>query len=104
MSSSARVFPSRWTESRGDQRLLVVGTLASGVLVAYTAATAAGAPAAVLSVVFTMTVPLVAPLAWWAFTRAPAELRLLVGFIAAAATLWFIGSLVWFYYFVDAGS
>src|SRR5919204_4212596 len=71
---------------------------------AYAAATVAGAPRSVLDTVFTMTIPLVVPAGWWAFVRAPEELRTCLCLLAGAATLWLIGSLGWYVYFVRAGN
>jgi signal transduction histidine kinase len=77
--------------------------VAACVVAVYAAATIAGAPADVLSSVFALTVPLVPVAAWWAFARAPAELRVLIGFLAGAATLWLAGSLDWYRHFVETG-
>jgi signal transduction histidine kinase len=41
--------------------------------------------------------------AWWAFVRAPADLRVLTGFLAGAATLWLVGSLDWYRNFLAGG-
>src|SRR5262245_41527239 len=41
---------------------------------------------------------------WWAYARAPAELRSLMRMLAWAATLWLVGSLVWTAYYVVGGN
>lgn len=104
MTSSLGMLVGRPTLGGEERRFLVLSAFAAWFVLAYSVATVAGAPGSVLSTSFTMTVPLVAPLAWWAFAKAGPELRVLCGFLAPAATLWLLGSLVWFYYFVEAGN
>jgi signal transduction histidine kinase len=86
------------------QRLLIAVAAGACCFVgAYAAATVAGVSADLMSSIWALTIPLVPAAAWWAFARAPADLRVLVGFLAAAATLWLAGSLDWYYHFVAAG-
>jgi hypothetical protein len=43
--------------------------------------------------------------AWWAYLRAPRELRRLILLLAWAATFWLLGSLAWYgYYFAGGGT
>lgn len=104
MTSSPTALPARSTSGHDRRRFAALSALAACFVLVYAAATAAGAPDTVLSTVFTMSIVLVPPLAWWTFFRAPPELRLLVVFLASAGTLWLLGSLIWFYYFVEAGN
>jgi hypothetical protein len=104
MIDSPIVLPARRRAGRDERRFVLLAALAACFVTAYTTATIAGAPGSLLSTVFTMTVPLVTPLAWWAFVKAPPDLRALAAFLAGAATLWLFGSLVWYYYFVTEGN
>lgn len=72
--------------------LWVVGGAA---FAAYALAVAAGAPRLVLTFAFTGLMLLVPPSGWWAFARAPGELRYPVLLLALAATLWLAGSAIW---------
>jgi hypothetical protein len=53
--------------------------------------------------VFTFTIVLVPSAAWWAFAKAPPDIKMLTGFLASASTLWLAGSLDWYYHFAAAG-
>jgi hypothetical protein len=81
-----------------------LSALAACFALAYAAATAAGVPRAVLSAVFTVTIAILPLVGWWAFVRAPRDLRLWAGLVAGAATLWLLGSLAWYVEFVKAGN
>lgn len=69
--------------------------LGAAAFAAYATAVAAGAPKPILTFVFTGLMILVPPAVWWAYARAPAQLRRPVLLLAFAATLWLIGSAIW---------
>jgi hypothetical protein len=89
--------------SLGETRPVLVAGAGAGLIVAYAAATVAGAPDTALTVLFSAVVAMVAPLAWWAFARIPVEFRRLCGVLAVGATLWLAGTLVWLFYFLTGG-
>lgn len=82
---------------------MLVAAAGAGVFLTYGAATVAGAPDTALTVLFSVVVAMVVPLAWWAFARIPAEFRRLSGLLALGATLWLAGTLVWLFYFLAGG-
>ena len=61
-------------------------------------------PRATSSLIFSIVVFPVPFLAWWAYARAPRELRSMWLLGAWAATSWFAGSLVWYAFFLANGS
>src|SRR5215210_7066958 len=63
-----------------------------------------GAPTAVLSPFFSVFMVPVPFVGWWAYLRAPPELRRFFLILALAATFWLIGSLVWYVYYFAGGS
>jgi hypothetical protein len=63
-----------------------------------------GAPTAVLSPFFSVFMAPVPFVGWWAYLRAPPELRRFFLILAWAATFWLIGSLVWYFYYFAGGS
>jgi len=83
-------------------RLLVVGL--GGAYAAYFLATVGGAPSSLLSPLFSVFMLPVPFVVWWACMRAPPELRRLLRLLAWAATLWLVGSLVWYVYYFAGGS
>ena len=83
-------------------RLLSVAAVV--LLVVYLAATLAGMPRATSSLIFSVVVFPVPFLAWWAYARSPRELRSMWLLGAWAATSWFVGSLVWYAFFLANGS
>jgi hypothetical protein len=89
------------TRARGF-RIFVV-TL-GGAYLAYFLATVGGAPQALLSPLYSVFLVPVPFVVWWAYRRAPAELRRLILLLAWAATLWLVGSLVWYVYYFAGGS
>jgi hypothetical protein len=102
---------SHWmpvTDSRpfalAHRRFATLSALAACFALAYAAATAVGVPGAVLSAVFTMTIAMLPLVGWWAFVRAPRDLRVWSALVAGAATLWLLGSLAWYVEFVKAGN
>src|SRR5215210_7501292 len=71
---------------------------------AYFIAVVAGTPTSLTSPlysVFMLPVPFVV---WWAYRRAPQDLRRLIHILAWAATLWLVGSLVWYAYYFTGDS
>jgi hypothetical protein len=61
-------------------------------------------PRATSSLIFSVVVFPVPFLAWWAYARSPRELRSMWLLGAWAATTWFVGSLVWYGFFLANGS
>jgi hypothetical protein len=72
--------------------------------VAYALAVVAGAPRPVLTFVFNGLMLLVPPAVWWAYARAPAQLRRPLLLLALGATMWLIGSVVWEAFYLAAGN
>jgi hypothetical protein len=77
--------------------------IASGVFV-YFLGTVLGAPTAVLSPFFSVFMAPVPFVGWWAYLRAPHELRRFFLILAWAATFWMIGSVAWYGYYFAGGS
>ena len=71
---------------------------------AFAFATFAGVPESVVTLVFGVVMVPVPFVAWLTYARAPAELRRLWLLLALAATLWFLGSLVWYALYFEAGA
>lgn len=86
-----------------DRRLALIAALLAVVIAGCGATVGLDAPSAALNVFFTLAMPVLPALAWWAYLRAPTDLRRFCGFMAAAASLWLVGSLVWYYNFAAAG-
>jgi hypothetical protein len=82
-------------------RLLVV--LCLTLFAADLAATLAGIGNGAVTTGFSAAVAPVPVLVWWAYRRAPPELRRPVFLLAWAATLWLCGSLVWEAYYTAGG-
>lgn len=85
------------------RRLKALSAVAGVVLVLYWAAVIAGVPSAVLSVVFTATVPVFLGLVWWAAVRAARDMRLFVVLAAVAVTFQAVGTGLWYVAFVRNG-
>lgn len=103
------VFESEWlrpppTRPAGERRFQLLAVAVLTIFTAYLAATLAGAPRETSRFVFSIVVFPVPFVVWWAFARAPENLRRTVLLCAWAATLWLIGSLVWYGFFVAAGN
>lgn len=86
------------------RRFQFVVLVVAGAYVAYFAATVSGAPSDLLSPLFSVFMLPVPFVVWWAYMRAPPELRRLIHVLAWAATLWLVGSLVWYAYYFAGGS
>jgi hypothetical protein len=97
-------FRPRMTRPSGERKFRLLAFGAAILLLAYLAATLAGAPRQTSSLIFSVAVLPVPFLAWWAYMRAPANLRRTWLFGAWAATLWLGGSLVWYVFFLTDGS
>jgi hypothetical protein len=63
-----------------------------------------GAHKSSVDVAFTAMLAALPPLAWWAVARAPAQLRRPFRLLALASTLWLVGTLVWYAYYLDEGN
>src|SRR5919106_3889444 len=83
-----------------DRRVHLLALWAGGLVFTYVLAASLGASATALNVVLTLAVALVAVLGWGAWLKAPAAMRPMCAFLAPAATCWFVGTLIWDYYFV----
>jgi hypothetical protein len=86
------------------RRFRALAVLTSAGLVVYLLGAALGAPTSVLSPYFSVFMLPVPFVVWWAYTKAPPELRRLILLLAWAATLWLLGSLVWYAYYFAEGS
>src|SRR3954454_8437591 len=88
----------------GERRFHLFTLAAATIFVAYVVATVVGAPRDTLSLVSAVVVLPVPFVGWWAYRRAPENLRLTFLLCAWAATLWLVGSLVWYGFFLAEGS
>jgi hypothetical protein len=86
-----------------DRRLHVLCVGAAALVVTYAAAASLGASSIALNLILTVSVGIVAVLGWGAFVRAPEPIRPMCSFLAPAATCWFVGTIVWDYYFIADG-
>jgi hypothetical protein len=81
-----------------------LSVLLGGAFAAYGIATLAGTDSDLLSPVYYVFMAPVPVVVWWAYARAPTELRRLVFTLGWAATLWLVGSVVWYGYYLAAGN
>lgn len=88
----------------GARRFRALAFLIGAGLVVYLLGAALGAPTSVLSPYFSVFMLPVPFVVWWAYAKAPPDLRLLILLLAWAATLWLVGSLVWYGYYFAEGS
>jgi hypothetical protein len=86
-----------------DRRLHVLCAGAATLVVTYGAAATLGASSVALNLILTVAVGIVAVLGWGAFARAPTPIRPMCSWLAPAATCWFVGTIVWDYYFIAEG-
>jgi hypothetical protein len=86
-----------------ERRLRRLALLAAAVYAAHFTAAIAGAPKVVVSVAFIVFVLPVPFLGWWAYTRAAVNLRRPFLLLAIAATLWLVGTVVWYGYYFAGG-
>src|SRR5918996_1407236 len=86
-----------------ERRFRRLALLAAVVYCAHFAAAIAGAPKTLVSLAFSLFVLPVPFLGWWAYTRAPPNLRRPFLLLATAATLWLAGTLVWYGYYFAGG-
>lgn len=103
------VHQSEWlrpvtTRTDGERRFRLLSLGAAALFLVYLVATVAGAPRATSSLIFSVVVFPVPFIGWWAYARAPTNLRRTWLLCAWAATLWFAGSLVWYGFFLTNGS
>src|SRR5690242_7022173 len=103
------VFDSEWLRHSslrpaGERRFQLLAVVVLLLFLVYAGATIGGAPAQTLSLVSAIVIFPVPLVVWCAYARAPASLRTLLLLCAWAATLWLAGSLVWYGFFLAAGS
>ena len=103
------VHQSEWlrpatTRPDGERTFRLLSTTAIVLFLAYFAATLAGLPRDMSSLIFSVVVLPVPFIAWWTYGRAPKDLRPMWLLCAWAATLWLAGSLVWYAIFLANGS
>jgi hypothetical protein len=102
-----RAAQTRAIRAPHDDRVSKFRLLAFAVGAAYAAyfvATVSGAPEELLSPLFSVFMVPVPFAVWWAYARAPADLRRLLLLLSWAATSWLVGSAVWYGYYFAAGS
>lgn len=92
------------SSARAMARFRIAAVVAASALALYWVATFANAPAPALTLVFTVVLPLVPPLGWWAAARALPQLRRFVLVAAAAITFQGVGSVLWYVAFLENGS
>lgn len=97
-------LPPTLARPREERRFRLLAAASLVVFTAFLAATAAGAPREMSSLVFSILVFPVPVVVWWAYRRATADLRRPVLYCAWASTLWLAGSLVWYGVFLANGS
>jgi hypothetical protein len=90
--------------SSGARRFRALALLIGAGLAVYFLGAALGAPTSILSPYFSVFMLPVPFAVWWAYAKAPPDLRLLILLLAWAATLWLVGSLVWYGFYFAAGS
>ena len=91
-------------DARGARTFRLLALLIASGLLIYLLGAILGAPTSVLSPFFSVFMAPVPFVVWWAYARAPPDLRRLILMLAWAATFWLIGSLAWYgYYFADGG-
>lgn len=88
----------------GARRFRALALVIGAGLIVYMLGAVLGAPTSVLSPYFSVFMLPVPFVVWWAYTKAPPDLRLLILLLAWAATLWLVGSLVWYGFYFAAGS
>jgi protein required for attachment to host cells len=86
-----------------DRRLHVLAMSAAALVVTYATAASLGASSTALNLILTGAVGVVAVLGWGAYAKAPLPIRPMCSLLAPAATCWFVGTLVWDYYFIAGG-
>jgi len=103
------VYESEWLRRgaprpTGERRFHLFALATVVLFTAYVTATVTGAPRDILSLVSDVVVLPVPFVGWWAYARAPEDLRVTFLLCAWAATLWGVGSLIWYGFFLAAGS
>jgi hypothetical protein len=86
------------------RKFVALALLLGAAFAAYCIATLAGTDSDLLSPVYYVFMAPVPVVVWWAYVRAPAELRRLVFILGWAATFWLVGTVVWFGYYVAGGN
>jgi hypothetical protein len=86
-----------------EKTFRALSVVAVCLFVADLAATISGAEQGILSTVFAAVMAPVPFAAWWAYVRAPTDLRRPVRLLAWAATLWLFGSLTWEGFYIAGG-
>ncbi len=103
------VYESEWLRHGtprlvGERRFQLFALAAVVLFTTYAAATVAGAPRNILSLVYSVVVLPVPLVGWWAYRRARENLRVTFLLCAWAATLLLVGSLIWYGFFLAEGS
>jgi len=88
----------------GERRFRLFALAGVVLFTAYLAATVAGTPRDILSLVYSVAVLPVPLVGWWAYRRAREELRVTFLLCAWAATLLLVGSLIWYGFFLAEAS
>src|SRR3954449_13162165 len=88
----------------GERRFQLFALAAAVLFTAYLAATVAGAPRDILSLVYAVAVLPVPLVGWWAYRYAREDLRVTFLLCAWAATLLLVGSLIWYGFFLAEAS
>jgi hypothetical protein len=91
-------------QTGGGRRFRLLAFILGGAFAAYCVATAVGTASDLISPLYNVFMAPVPVVVWWAYMRAPAELRRLVFTLGWAATLWLAGSIVWYGYYVADGN
>jgi hypothetical protein len=87
-----------------SRKFRALAVLLGVAFASYFIATVAGTASDLLSPVYYVFMAPVPVVVWWAYARAPAELRRLVFTLGWAATFWLLGSVVWYGYYVAGGN
>ena len=87
-----------------SRKFRALAVLLGVAFTAYFVATVAGTASDLLSPIYYVFMAPVPVVVWWAYARAPAELRRLVFTLGWAATFWLVGSVVWYGYYVAGGN
>jgi hypothetical protein len=86
-----------------ERTFRALAVLAGGLFAADLIATIGGAGQGIVSTVFAAVMAPVPFVVWWAYLRAPNELKRPVRLLAWGATLWLVGSLVWEGFYLAGG-
>jgi hypothetical protein len=88
----------------GARKFRWLSLVFAAAFAAYCVATVAGVASDLISPLYNVFMAPVPVVVWWAYARAPVELRRLVFVLGWAATFWLAGSIVWYGYYVADGN